>query len=88
MSNVQFLTSIISHLKSPIMQTQHFKTNINCGNCVAKVTPFLNELEGLETWKVDTANPDKLLTVTTDEDVTPEQIRETIGKAGFVAEEV
>jgi copper chaperone len=70
------------------MQTQQFKTNINCGNCVAKVTPFLNELEGLEIWKVDTANPDKLLTVIADEDVTPEQIRETVGKAGFVAEEV
>jgi hypothetical protein len=25
------------------MKTLKFKTNINCGGCLAKVTPFLNE---------------------------------------------
>jgi copper chaperone len=70
------------------MQTYAFKTTINCGNCVAKVTPFLNELEGLETWRVDTAHPDKILTVQGDEDVTPEEIRQAVGRAGFTAEVV
>ena len=27
------------------METLQFKTNINCGGCVAKITPFLNQLE-------------------------------------------
>ncbi len=44
--------------------TQQFKTNINCGNCVRTVTNFLNDVEGIEQWKVDTDNPDKILTVT------------------------
>lgn len=70
------------------MQTYAFKTNLNCGNCVAKVTPFLNELEGLETWRVDTAHPDKILTVSGDEDVTPDAVCETVGRAGFTAEVV
>ena len=41
------------------MKTLKFKTNINCGGCVSKVTPFLNNQEGVESWEVDTVNPDK-----------------------------
>jgi len=40
-----------------------FKTSINCGGCVARVTPILNKLEGIESWKVDIDNPDKILTI-------------------------
>lgn len=40
-----------------------FKTNIKCGGCIATVTPFLNEVDGIAEWKVDTANKDKILTV-------------------------
>ncbi len=29
------------------METLKFKTNINCGGCVAKVTPELNATEGI-----------------------------------------
>jgi len=45
------------------MNTLTLKTNINCGNCVAKVTPALNALAGITHWEVDTANPDKVLKV-------------------------
>lgn len=58
-----------------------FKTNINCGNCVATITPFLNKFENIN-WQVDTANPDKILTVETDS-ASEEEIIETIRKAGF-----
>ena len=44
-----------------------FKTNINC--------------EGI-TWKVDTENPDKILTVNT-ETVSEQEIIEAMKKAGF-----
>lgn len=27
-----------------------FKTNINCGGCIEKVTPFLNEVAGEGHW--------------------------------------
>ncbi|MDQ2752485.1 MAG: heavy metal transport/detoxification protein, partial [Bacteroidota bacterium] len=48
------------------MNTIELKTNINCGGCIAKVTPALNEAVGKGNWKVDTQNPKKVLTVTTD----------------------
>jgi len=48
------------------MATLQFKTNINCGGCIARVTPRLNEVKGISSWKVDTDNPDKILTVETE----------------------
>lgn len=48
------------------MTTLKFKTNINCGGCVAKVAPVLNEWNGIIKWEVDTTNPQKTLTVETD----------------------
>lgn len=45
------------------MEKLQFKTNINCGNCVRAVTGFLNDVEGIEKWEVDTDDPDKILTV-------------------------
>jgi copper chaperone len=66
------------------METLQFKTNINCGGCVAKVTPFLNQLENVDTWKVDTANPEKILTVT-GEELTSELIETAVQQAGFEA---
>lgn len=43
-----------------------FKTNINCSGCIAKVTPFLNDAEGISHWEVDTNNKDKILSVESD----------------------
>ena len=48
------------------MKTLKFKTNINCGGCVAKVTPHFNDEEGIKKWSVDTTSPQKTLTVETD----------------------
>ena len=31
-----------------------FKTNINCGGCVAQATPFLDEACGIGNWEVNT----------------------------------
>ncbi|PUZ20732.1 copper chaperone [Chitinophaga costaii] len=47
------------------MSTIQFKTNINCSGCVAKATPALNQVAGVHNWQVDTANPQKILTVNT-----------------------
>ena len=69
------------------MEKIQFKTNINCGGCVGKVTPFLNQIEEIENWRVATDNPDKLLTVE-GEDLSAELIIETIAKAGFEAKKV
>lgn len=62
-----------------------FKTNINCSGCVSKVKPFLDKLEGLDSWEVDTENPDKVLSVKISQ-TTDEEIIDTIEEVGFEAE--
>ncbi|MBS1594083.1 MAG: heavy-metal-associated domain-containing protein [Bacteroidetes bacterium] len=62
-----------------------FKTNINCGGCVASIKPFLDNTDGICHWEVDTQNNDKVLTVTA-EGISQEQVIETVQKAGFKAE--
>jgi copper chaperone len=69
------------------MKTIEVKTNINCSSCVAKVTPTLNEVFGENNWKVDTANPKKVLTVTTENLREPEVIK-AVEKAGYKAEKI
>lgn len=65
------------------MSKLNFKTNINCGNCIQSVTPFLNQNIDIEHWEVDTDNPDKILTV--EGEVEAEAIEEILKEAGFEA---
>ena len=67
------------------MKTLKFKTNINCNGCISSVTPFLNELDGVETWKVDIEDANKILTVES-EHVSTEEIIQTVKKVGFKIE--
>ena len=69
------------------MKQYQFKTNINCSGCVAKVTPHLNENSAIKEWDVDTKNPNKLLTVQT-ENLMEEDVKAIVQKAGFKAEKV
>ncbi len=62
-----------------------FKTNINCGGCIEQVKPYLDALKSIESWDVDTNNPDKILTIKGDVD--PDTVREVVRKAGFKAKE-
>ena len=66
------------------MGTMKFKTNINCSNCVAKVTPFLDKKAGKGSWSVDTESDNKILTVENSE-LTSEDIVKTIKRTGFEA---
>ena len=69
------------------METLQFKTNINCSGCVAKVTPHLNKETDIKNWKVDTTNPQKVLTVET-EGISAKEIIRVVNKAGFKIEEL
>ncbi len=69
------------------MNTYKFKTNINCGGCIASVTPHLNGNNNINDWKVDTSTPNKVLTVST-ENLGKEELKAIIAKAGFKAEEI
>lgn len=66
-------------------KTFTFKTNINCGGCIAKVTPFLDEVKGISNWNVDTANKNKILTVVSD-GISESEVIDTVQKAGFKIE--
>lgn len=70
------------------METIKFKTTIKCMGCVAQATPYLNEAVGENNWQVDVKNPDKVLTVSTDEKVNEEVVMEAIQKAGYKAEKL
>ncbi len=68
------------------MKTLKFKTNINCGNCVATVKPFLDALPAGTEWNVDTTNPEKILTVKGETVAGPEVVNK-VQQAGFKIEE-
>lgn len=67
------------------METLKFKTNIKCGGCIAAVKPNLDKVAGAENWFVDTAVPEKLLTITADQTVTAASIMEAVQQAGYTA---
>ena len=62
-----------------------FKTNINCGGCIKSVTPFLNALDDIDAWQVNTEVAEKILTVETE--VSPNEIGQkviaAVSEAGF-----
>jgi copper chaperone len=64
------------------MKSIQFKTNINCGNCVKSVSGFLNDVNNVQKWEVDTSVSDKILTVNGD-DVVVEEVIEAVEDAGF-----
>lgn len=64
-----------------------FKTNIKCGGCIAKVTPFLNGEKQIEEWKVDLQSPERILSIKT-EGLTAEAVTKLLKKAGYNAEEI
>lgn len=66
-------------------QVFQYKTNINCSGCVAAVKPYLDNADGVETWSVDTANKDKILTVHV-AGISEEQVMDAVKKAGYKIE--
>ncbi|WP_394990761.1 heavy-metal-associated domain-containing protein [Emticicia sp.] len=67
------------------MKVIKLKTNINCGGCIASVTPFLNANPDIKKWEVDTISPQKVLTVQT-EHLEANDVKSIVQKAGFKAE--
>ncbi len=64
------------------MTERKYRTNLNCGSCVAAVTPHLNGEGRIRRWAVDTKSPDKVLTVE-GEGVEPAAVERLVGAAGF-----
>ena len=70
------------------METIKFKTTIKCNGCVATVTPSLNEAVGANNWQVDINNPDKILTVFTDEQSKETEVIQKLQVVGYKAEKI
>jgi copper chaperone len=68
------------------METLKFKTNINCGGCIANVTPTLNNLKGVK--QVDTANPNKILSIEAVDGLTTVDVINTLKNKGYNAQAV
>ncbi|MGE8379272.1 MAG: heavy-metal-associated domain-containing protein [Sphingobacterium sp.] len=61
-----------------------FKTNLNCGGCVSKVSADLDNAAGICEWSVDTSNSDKILTVKSN-GISEEEVIEIVKRRGFIA---
>lgn len=64
------------------MTTLKYRTNLNCGSCVAAVKPYLDNDPAIRRWTVDTADPNKVLTIEGD-DVSGEAVERHVADAGF-----
>lgn len=67
------------------METLKFKTNIKCGGCIATVTPVLNNIPEIAKWEVDIDNPEKILTLETNEQLDAETVINALEKVGYTA---
>jgi copper chaperone len=68
------------------MSTLKFKTNINCSACIEKAKPFLDSVQNVESWEVDTTNPEKILTVKGD-GIKAAHVIANVKNAGYKIEE-
>ncbi len=66
-------------------KTYTFKTNIKCGGCLAKVSPFLNAARGISHWEVDITDINKILTVQSD-GITEGEVIRIVQEAGYKIE--
>lgn len=68
------------------METLKFKTNIKCSGCVAASKPFLDKAVGQDKWNVNTADPDKILTVSNSDNLSSDAVIKAVENAGYKAE--
>jgi len=66
--------------------TLTYKTNINCGGCIEKVTPYLEGESRIKHWRVNTDDPSKILTVEV-EAMDSGEVMSLVQEAGFQIEE-
>jgi len=62
-----------------------FKSNLKCEGCVQAITPSVNALKGVISWKVDLTSRPAILEVEADA-VTVEEIINAVKQAGYKIE--
>jgi copper chaperone len=66
------------------MEILKFTTNITDRKDVAMATPYLDKLEEIQTWKVDTETQEKILSIA-GMNLDPQRIEKALAAAGFTA---
>jgi len=61
------------------MKTLRFKTNLKCAGCMYAIKPYMDGIEGIQSWDVDLNSPNKEVEVVTDSG-SPKKIRKAIEK--------
>ncbi|WP_192823873.1 heavy-metal-associated domain-containing protein [Rufibacter sp. LB8] len=67
------------------MEIIKFKTNISNQSDVTNVAPYLEKIEGISNWQVDTETEENVLSVS-GKDLNPQAIENALQEAGFQAE--
>ena len=70
---MEFIASIRKKIKKK-SKTLHFQTTLQCGGCLQKVRPYLDNMDGVYDWKVKLDHVDKLLKVKADPDKVDEVV--------------
>ncbi|RYE18956.1 MAG: heavy-metal-associated domain-containing protein [Sphingobacteriaceae bacterium] len=70
-----------------VNKTIRFKTTMKCAGCVASVTPGLDALKEVTSWKADVSGAEKTLQIEADESAIP-KVLFALEKAGFKAERI
>ncbi|MCU0415985.1 MAG: hypothetical protein MUE33_02255 [Cytophagaceae bacterium] len=66
-----------------------FKTTLKCSGCVAQVASALDEIVGKENWKVDVAQPVKILEIeSSNRTVDVDKIEDAFQQKGFKLEPI
>lgn len=71
------------------MQTLKFKTDLKCAGCMYAIKPYMDALEGIESWDVDLDSKDKIVKVVTrtaSKEEIQKAIEQAISEAGYSAQ--
>ncbi|MFP4621063.1 MAG: cation transporter, partial [Bacteroidales bacterium] len=66
-----------------------FKTDLKCAGCMYAIKPYMDALEGIESWDVDLNSKDKIVKVVTktaSKEEIQKAIEDAIAEAGYSAE--
>ena len=63
-----------------------FATNLRCGACVQKIAPRFDQAAGVDSWKADTDDPRKILSVELSDGTSPDRVVELMQAAGYTAQ--
>lgn len=77
---------IIELQETMSMEKKKFKTNLKCGNCVAKVKTQLDAADQIISWSVDLKDPNRILTVETNDPDIAAVVGEILTGAGYRSE--